>query len=156
MTPEQPLMHASEAPAVSAVSDAPAAPARHRWWLWLLAVAAVGLIVYFVMTKNGNAQSKSATAAKGKGGKDAAAHAVPVTAVAAKTKDVGVYLNGLGTVNPLATVTVKSRVDGQLVSVNFHDGQSVHAGDLLAEIDPRPFQVQLKQAEGVKRRTRRR
>lgn len=149
MTSEQPMMHASEASGASAVPsaapDSPATPARHRWWLWLLAVAAVGLIAYFVMTKNGHAQSKAAAGAKGK---EQAARAVPVLAVAATTKDVGVYLTGLGNVNPLATVAVRSRVDGQLVSIHFKDGQMVAAGAPLAEIDPRPFQVQLQQAEG--------
>jgi multidrug efflux system membrane fusion protein len=73
---------------------------------------------------------------------------VPVVAEAAHTGDVRVYLSGIGAVTPLATVTVRSRVDGQLLTVRFEEGQTVHAGDLLAEIDPRPFQVQLAQAEG--------
>src|SRR5262249_48646499 len=64
------------------------------------------------------------------------------------SKDVGVYLTGLGTVVPLNTVTVKSRVDGQLLRIALHEGQLVRAGDLLAELDPRPFRVQLMQAEG--------
>ncbi len=74
----------------------------------------------------------------------------PVSVSVATTRqgDMPVYLNGLGTVTALRTVTVHSRVDGELIKVAFSEGQSVRPGDLLAEIDPRPFQVQLKQAEG--------
>ena len=72
----------------------------------------------------------------------------PVTALMTNKADFDVYLKGLGTVIPTNTVTVKSQVSGQLMSVNFKEGQHVNKGDLIAEIDPRPFQVQLMQAEG--------
>ncbi len=84
--------------------------------------------------------------AKGKDGKGD--RGVPVVAVPATTGDLPVVLSGLGTVTPLASVTVRSRVDGELVSVAFREGQIVARGDLLAQIDPRPFEVQLHQAEG--------
>jgi multidrug efflux system membrane fusion protein len=72
----------------------------------------------------------------------------PVTAVMTNKTDFDVYLKGLGTVIPTNTVTVKSQVSGQLMSVRFKEGQHVNKDDLIAEIDPRPFQVQLMQAEG--------
>jgi len=83
-----------------------------------------------------------------KPGRPQGLRAVPVIAVTARRGDLGVYQAGLGTVTPLKTVTVRSRVDGELVQVAYREGQLVHAGDLLAQIDPRPFQVQLHQAEG--------
>jgi len=115
-------------------------------WVWVLAAAvgagALGAGGWFVSGKVDEAKTKAA-AKKGPRGD----RPVPVVAVAAATADVGVTLEGLGTVTPVATVTVRSRVDGQLMKILFREGQVVKAGELLAEIDPRPFQVQLAQAE---------
>ena len=74
--------------------------------------------------------------------------AVTVAAATAYRGNVPVYFDGLGSVVAYYTVTVRTRVDGQLMSVHFREGEDVREGDLLAEIDPRPFQVQLEQAEG--------
>jgi multidrug efflux system membrane fusion protein len=74
---------------------------------------------------------------------------VPVVTATACQADMALYLNGLGTVTAFKTVTVKSRVEGELVEVAFSEGQMVQEGDLLARIDPRPFDVQLAQAEGA-------
>jgi multidrug efflux system membrane fusion protein len=72
---------------------------------------------------------------------------VPVAVATAERRDVPVYLKGLGSVTASNTVSVKSRVDGQLAQVNFKEGQHVNTGELLAVIDPRPFQVALDQAQ---------
>jgi len=80
--------------------------------------------------------------------KDMGMRPQPVTAVAAQKADLPVYIKALGTVTPTNTVTVRSQVGGQLIRLHFKEGQMVEKGDLLAEIDPRPFEVQLMQAEG--------
>ena len=75
--------------------------------------------------------------------------AVPVAVATAERRDVPVFLKGLGSVTASNTVSVKSRVDGQLAQINFTEGQHVNKGDLLAVIDPRPFQVALDQAQAA-------
>src|SRR5205814_7454816 len=83
-----------------------------------------------------------------KGGRGAAGAITPVVGTRTQKGNIGVYFNGLGSITPLATVTIKSRVDGQLMAVHFREGDTVQQDDLLMEIDPRPYQVQLTQAEG--------
>jgi multidrug efflux system membrane fusion protein len=80
----------------------------------------------------------------------AAAPAIPVTAARAQLEDVPVLLNGLGNVTPYNRVIVHVRVDGELQEVNFTEGQNVKQGEVLAQIDPRPFQAQLDQARATK------
>lgn len=78
----------------------------------------------------------------------------PVQAATAVSKSVPRYLTGLGTVTAANTVTVRSRVDGQLMAIHFQEGQQVKAGDLLAEIDPSQFKVALAQAQGQLAKTK--
>jgi multidrug efflux system membrane fusion protein len=130
-----------------------AEPAKRRWWLWVLVLGVVAFGVWYYRNSRNASQAATAAAApgaaaKGKGGSGAGGFVVPVVVSTAQRGDLPVYFNGLGTVTAFNTVTVRSRVDGQLVSVAFKEGQFVHQGDLLAQIDPRPFQVQLEQAVG--------
>jgi multidrug efflux system membrane fusion protein len=133
--------------------DAPAPPGaraesepKSRRWPWVVGIGAAILLAVLLFARAGQKRESAAQAAKAK----AAQRAVPVAGASARKGDLDVYLAGLGTVTALNTVTVRSRVDGQLIRVAFKEGQLVHEGDLLAEIDPRPFQVQLMQAEGQK------
>jgi membrane fusion protein, multidrug efflux system len=81
-----------------------------------------------------------------------AAIAVPVSAAPVRRQDVPIYLTGLGTVQAYNSVLIKSRVDGQIVKINFSEGQDVRAGEVVVEIDPRPFQAALEQAQANKLR----
>lgn len=113
-----------------------------HWWFWLPAALLLGIVVYSHLSKGRTA------AAPGKPGASLSQPAVVVTAATAKKGDIGIYLTGLGAVTPVYTVTVKTRVDGELMKVYYKEGQIVKKGQLLVEIDPRPYQAQLLQAQG--------
>jgi multidrug efflux system membrane fusion protein len=125
---------------------------KKTWAVLLLIVlaGAAGGYWYFYGSDATKVPASAPKAAKGKAGRGGfdPNRPTPVSAEAARTGDVSIYLNGLGTATPLRTVTVRSRVEGELMRVAFKEGQFVKEGDLLAEIDPRPFRVQLMQAEG--------
>ncbi len=115
---------------------------KFRWQLSIAIIVLIAAAIYLI--KSMNPQSKEDDKKSAKFDEPV----IAVAAVAATQGDFPVYLTGLGTVTALRTVTVRSRVDGELIRVAFKEGQMVHEGDLLAEIDPRAFQVQLMQAEG--------
>ena len=122
-------------------------PRRRSRGIWLVLLALTGIAAYFLWPQiTGKKSAPPPTPAAGKTGRGPLV--TPVVAVKARRGDIGVYFNGLGSVTPLYTVTVKSRVDGELMKVQYNEGDLVHKGDLLAVIDPRPYQVQLEQAEG--------
>src|SRR6266849_69830 len=125
---------------------------KGRWWLWILILGVVAAGLWYYRGVRAASQSQDAAgvaAGRGRGGPGMGNQTVPVVVATAVRGDIPVYLNGLGTATAYNTVTIRSRVDGQLTNVAFKEGQFVHQGDLLAEIDPRPFQVQLEQAEGM-------
>ena len=130
---------------------------KSRWAAWLAALAVAGGGGYWGYQKwqasKGEAPTvvgddKGAAKADGKKGKGKGRPVAPVAVAPARSGPLKIYLSGLGTVTPMRTVTVRSRVEGQLMRVLFTEGQQVQEGQLLAEIDPRSFQAQLTQAEG--------
>jgi multidrug efflux system membrane fusion protein len=114
-------------------------------WLWIVALIVLAGGSYYYYKSRPSSESKAAPAP---GSRAAGLGPVSVAITPALKQNVPYYLSGLGTVSAFNTVTVKSRVDGQLEKVNFKEGQFVHEGELLAEIDPRPFQVALEQMQG--------
>jgi len=141
-------------PGSHATTDASAAkPSKGRWWLWALVIACIVVAIWYFrgsrIPSEAADPSAPATSGRGRGGAGGIGNfVVPVVVAAAHRGDLPVYFNGLGTVTAFNTVTVRSRVDGQIVNVAFKEGQFVREGDLLVQIDPRPFQVQLEQAQG--------
>ena len=127
---------------------------KSRWAAVLVVAIVAGAAYWFWQGREAaNSGAPTATGARqqgpggGRPGRFGAAHA-PVQAATATSEAVPRYLSGLGTVTAANTVTVRSRVDGQLLAIHFTEGQQVKAGDLLAEIDPSQFKVALAQAEG--------
>lgn len=135
-----------EAPAKPSPPSAPAGapPRRASKWPWIVAILIVVLIVGLAILRR-HPQSE---AGAGRGGRGGFEQAIPIDTATAQKGDIGVYVSALGTVTPYYTVSVRSRVDGQLVKVYFKEGQLVHAGEPLAEIDPAPFEAAVEQAQG--------
>jgi multidrug efflux system membrane fusion protein len=136
-------------PVVNKVDEQPllTRPApRARRWRWIAVAVVVIAAIVAAWFWFGRGAEDPAKAGRGKG--DPNARPVPVVAAPARKGTIDVYIDALGTVTPRNMVVVHSRVDGQLMTVAFREGQDVKAGDLLAQIDPRPFEVMLTQANG--------
>jgi membrane fusion protein, multidrug efflux system len=135
-----------------ALPEQPPTRKSSHGWIWAVLLIVIAGVLYWhylgpASAKSGADQTQSSFG-RGHGAHGAANQVVPVVVATAYRGDMPVLLNGIGTVTPLNTVTVHTQVTGQLISVNFKEGQIVAAGDLLAEVDPRPYQVALEQAEG--------
>jgi multidrug efflux system membrane fusion protein len=117
----------------------------HFPWVTLVIVAVVLGVVTFLALRHRQPQPDAKKGAKGGAG-----GAIVAVLGNVQQKDFPLYLDGLGTVQAFNTVTVRTRVDGQLIKLAFQEGQDVHAGDLLAQIDPEPFRTQVAQAQAKK------
>lgn len=142
-TEPAPLATPDKTEPVRAEATPPPKPGNFGWVIWLIVilVIAAGVATWFYSHKSGSTTTAAGT---GKHGRRGGEQARIVTAVATRA-DIPIYVRGLGTVTPLNTVTVQSRVNGQLMKVLYTEGQMVKEGDLLLQIDSRPFQAVLDQ-----------
>jgi len=146
--PPPPASYPNGTPVVPRVPAGQTVQHRSRGWLWiglvflLIAVAAAGVYHFYFLP---NAQPAASTTTTGTGKHGGASDKIRVVPATATKGDIGVYLVGLGAVTPLNTDTIQSRVNGQLMKVLFTEGQMVKAGDLLVQIDSRPYEAQLAQ-----------
>ena len=120
---------------------------RRRWVVWIVALCILAGGAYF-LSRQPSASQQQQQNAKAKKGKGGYGGAIPVSAATVTKGNMGEYIEALGTVTPVYTITVASRVVGTLTEVRYKEGQIVHKGDLLAVIDPRPYTAVYIQAQG--------
>src|SRR5258708_3774115 len=136
---------------MSSVDEQAARPRKKRWPIWIAALLVLlggGYLLSQRLFPQQPADAGSQKSSKGKGKSGKGGGAIPVSIDHVRQGNLGVYINALGTVTPVYTVAITSRVAGQLMEVRYHEGQLVHKGDVLAIIDPRPYQAAYTQAQG--------
>src|ERR1700749_964339 len=141
-----PPAEVAPAPPQFVVPPKAARSSRGRW-VWLMLLVAIAAAAYYLWPKV-SGLAAGTTPAEAPAGKKGGRGGGPVPVVAARVHrgDIGVYITGLGNAIPIYTVTIKSRVDGQLMEIHYKEGDLVQKDDPLVELDPRPFKVRLEQA----------
>lgn len=138
--PDQGLQQRDPETRAYASSDSHEKSGGHTWiWILVLVILVGGGTYYYLREAKQKASAAQAQPAP---------RGVPVATATVRKGDIGVYINALGTVTPVYTDTITSRAQGEIVNVYYREGQLVHKGDPLLDIDPRPYQAQLTQAEG--------
>jgi membrane fusion protein, multidrug efflux system len=134
--------------------DRQLSPPPHKsgsaWILWVTLLVIVAVVAFYILHNRSGAKSAASKTGSGAGGgRRGMTGPVPVTVATASKGNIGVYLDAIGTVTPVYTVTITAQASGVITTVNYREGQFVHKGDALIEIDPRPYQATLLQAQGT-------
>lgn len=117
---------------------------KHRQWLWILILLLIFAVIFYIVLR----KSVSQKAATGPGARRSFSGAATLTVATAQRGDIGVYLNAIGTVTPVYTATIYSQVEGVITAVHYREGQMVHKGEPLVDIDPRQYQANVDTAAG--------
>ncbi|MGA8298919.1 MAG: efflux RND transporter periplasmic adaptor subunit [Terriglobales bacterium] len=142
-TPTPPNLPPPAPPKFERDTALPELKPKRRAWVWIVVLLVFALVFWWVLRKDKASSTAGGAMGRGFGGP------VTATVVSASKGDIGVYLNAIGTVTPVYTASIVSQVTGQVAAVHFREGQLVKKGDPLADIDPRPYEVTLKVAEGT-------
>lgn len=122
----------------------PQKPKKHRQWLWILILLLIFAVIFWAVLRQGGSKQ----AAHGPGARRTFSGTVTLTVARAQKGNIGVYLNSIGTVTPVNTATIYNQVAGVVTAVHYHEGQMVHKGEPLVDIDPRQYQANVDTATG--------
>lgn len=142
--PEPPIPPDHQLPKSTTPEPAPAAPKKSRQWLWVILLLVFAGILFLLLRHHDDAGKKASG-----GGRHGMGGTVTATAAPAKQGDIGVYLDAIGTVTPVYTASIYNQVTGVVTAVHYREGQFVHKGDPLVDIDARQYQANVETAEGT-------